>query len=274
MIRPLILATAYLLSFSPIAHADSADLIDFLAGQGCAIGPSTRAAAITAGFTEEQIDGLAALAKPDPETIETGDWLVLPPSQCTIRVPVIDHALNLDDPDVALTFSDIDAHAADGDPGCFLDSDALRRGLRLSRGWDNDRATIEYIRLVGASLASGDMAFYGDSPLRTPVGFSLLRGDCAQIPQIKEIRNSHRVLIENFDHIIRENAKLLNCTEDAPPNSMKFDDIIAKLDGRPNTNAWLWMEGMMIVLAAGWYEGMTGTEKGIPRPPLCHYGDS
>jgi hypothetical protein len=39
----------------------------------------------------------------------------------------------------------------------------------------------------------------------------------------------------------------------------------------PEVNAWLWFEFDLISMAAGWRDGMTGTEKGKPRPPLCHY---
>ena len=36
-------------------------------------------------------------------------------------------------------------------------------------------------------------------------------------------------------------------------------------------DGFLFFEFDMIARAAGWYEGMSGTSKGVPRPPLCSY---
>jgi hypothetical protein len=34
-------------------------------------------------------------------------------------------------------------------------------------------------------------------------------------------------------------------------------------------NAWIGFEITVIAMGAGWYEGMSPTRKGRPRPPLC-----
>ena len=48
---------------------DETDLLNFFAGQGCAIGPSTREAAIVTGFKPEAIDEFAETMRADDATI-------------------------------------------------------------------------------------------------------------------------------------------------------------------------------------------------------------
>jgi hypothetical protein len=36
-------------------------------------------------------------------------------------------------------------------------------------------------------------------------------------------------------------------------------------------NAWLGLELQIIVLGLGWQEGASLTERGTPRPPVCHF---
>jgi hypothetical protein len=125
--------------------------------------------------------------------------------------------------------------------------------------------------MLGTAVAEGHFAFYSDSPLRTPAGFQLTTGECADDPQMPQIRESHAFLLEHFDTLIRANSAHIACTYGADPLTFELGSIAETLaeGGRPNP--WLGLELMVIAMGAGWYEGMSMTEKGTPRPPLCHY---
>ncbi|WP_407352504.1 hypothetical protein [Luteimonas sp. R10] len=256
---------------APTVAAQPASLLDFFAGQGCAIGPTTRNAALAVGYEPKAIDALTETARRNPNTVMTGGWLVLPSDVCEIRIPAVANELKLTDPEVRKSISAPDTYAADGDPGCFLDRERLFQELRRTRSWDDDKFNLEYIRLIGGSIASGDMTFYTDNPLRTPVGFQLITGECADVPKISEINRSHAFLIELFDPLVRANAAHIVCESGASLITPEFPGIAQTLSGIEVPNAWLAMEIQMIAMGAGWYEGMSMTNKGTPRPPLCHY---
>ena len=271
MIRAVVLAA--LLTLPQVTRADEtrADLLDFLSHQGCTIGPTTRQAAVKAGFTDAGLDALADEARAKGQAEQQRDWLVLSPGFCTIRPPQIASALRLDDPDVRKHFMARDAMAADGYLGCFFDTEAMRSEVKARRGWDDDTTTNEYIRLVGASLISGEMTFYSDTPLATPVGFALLTGDCAELPDIQAIRQDHAVLIEQFDPLVRVLGQATICEDGGMPAVFEAEAALAAIPGDKSKNAWQWFEVVLIAMGAGWYEGMGATDIGTPRPPFCHY---
>ncbi len=266
-------ALAGLLAQSLPADADQgrAALLDHLGGQGCVIGPATRPAALKAGFSAAALDALADEAVASGQGEVQRDWLVLAPALCTIRPSQITPALRLDDPDVRRHFSARDAHAADDAPGCFLDSANLMRETRITRGWSADIANAEYMRLVGAGLISGEMTFYSDTPLATPVGFALLTGDCADIPDIGAIRQDHALLIDRFDPLVRAMGRETVCEKGGTPDIFEVEKALAAMPGDKTSNAWQWLEILMIAMASDWYEGGSATEKGTPHPPFCHF---
>ncbi|MDQ7775702.1 hypothetical protein [Paracoccus aminovorans] len=266
-------AVAALLALTPPVLAD--DLADFLATEGCAIGPATAARAEAAGLDRAVVDALGDRWRDDPETVLTGDWLVLPPAACTIKPPVVESALKLTDPDVRAAFSAVDAHANDGSPGCFLDQDRLLDTTAAARGWTRDQATVEYLRLVGQSMASGAMTLYADSPLRTPYGSHLMTGSCGEaLPYRDDARRAHDHLVQNFDRIVRRNLREVPCEYGSTwPSTTERERMHNDLRGTSH-HAWLWFEAFMIVYPSDWYEGVAATEKGAPRPPLCHYADA
>ena len=244
-------------------------LLEFFAGQGCAIGPTTRAAAIAAGYNAHEIDLLGARAWPDSGTVWTRGWLVLPPSICQIRVPKVNNLIQLSDPEVIASLSAPDAY--EGEPGCFLSGDILQAQVQKTRNWDKDTALIEYLRFLSASLISGDLAFYSDDPLRTPAGFIVATGECADIPLMPEIKRNHELLIKHFDAFIRANAANTICEYGGSIMGVGWQDIADTLTDGKNTNAWLSFEYQVIAMGAGWYEDISFTNHGMPRPPLCHY---
>src|SRR5690606_18566514 len=154
-------AIALLLALNPAANAQTqataqgTDALDFFAGQGCAIGATTLAAAAQAGFAKPAIDALIQRADAHPDTIHTGGWLVMPPDLCRMRLPDIESEIGLTDPEVVASISPLDAHASEGHQGCFLDMDGMMALLTGARGWDRERAYAAYLRLVAESLARG-----------------------------------------------------------------------------------------------------------------------
>ena len=246
-------------------------LLEFFAGQGCAIGPTTRAAAIAAGYNAHEIDLLGARAWPDSGTVWTRGWLVLPPSICQIRVPEVNNLIQLSDPEVIASLSAPDAYTSQGEPGCFLSADILQEQVQKTRNWDEDTAFVEYLRFLSASLISGDLAFYSDSPLKTPAGFIVATGECANIPLMPAIKRNHELMIKHFGAFIRANAANTICEYGGSIMGAGWHEIADTLTDGKNTNAWLSFEYQIIAMGAGWYEDISYTNHGMPRPPLCHY---
>ncbi|MBP0614687.1 hypothetical protein [Jiella mangrovi] len=250
------------------AAEDGNRLTAFFAGQGCAIGPSTRQAAMAAGFDGAAIDELAQMARADHGAVETGSWLVLAPSRCTIEVPQITSEVKPSDPEVTDSLF-ADDEAGKGMP-CFVNGDRLYENLQRTRLWDPERAFHAYVDFIAAGLRAGEIAFYSDDPLRTPMGFQLTTGECALRPEIEDIRRDHDFFMTHFDELIRTDALTAECEADGSP-SWKLMRQIEPTDEAQTKNQWTFMEIKLITMAAGWMEGMSARFRGVPRPPLCHY---
>lgn len=245
-------------------------LADFVAAQGCAIGPATRILAGNVGLDAAAIDALAAQAEGEEGTVRTGDWIVLPPSLCSIRPPEVRSEIRLSDPEVKALTSRIDAYAESGDRGCFIDGLTIMERVQETRGWDADKANQEYLRFLAENLRSGDLAFYKNDPLSTPVGFQVLTGDCADVPEIDAIQHSQVLRDREFDNLIRADAANVVCGQDDAP-SYNFMNLAQERTGGENTNAWMFFEVRTMAMGGGWYFGNSATQKGAPRPPLCRF---
>jgi len=245
-------------------------LTDFISAQGCAIGPATLVRAAEAGHGHDAIDALIKQADATDETIRTGDWIVLPSSICRIQPPDVHSKIQITDPEVAALTSDIDGYAKLGDRGCFLDGPGLMERVQVTRGWDRNRANLEYMRFLAENLRTGDLAFYTNDPLSTPPGFQILRGDCADVPEIDAIRQSQALRDREFDALIREDAANVICGRDDSP-SYRFMDLVMRRTRGENTNAWMVFEVKIMTIGGGWYVGNSATQKGTPRPPLCRF---
>ncbi|MBK1622066.1 hypothetical protein [Afifella marina] len=247
--------------------AQRATIADILAAEGCAIGPHTEQRVSAAGLDVAALDAMVADAEKDAQTVRTGGWIVLPTSLCKIRPPAVRSEIRLDDPEVVALTTAIDAYADLGDRGCFIDGPAIMERVQATRGWDADKAMIEYVRFIAENLRSGDLAFYQASPFHTPPGFQILTGDCADVPEIEAIRQSQAARDREFDALIREDAPKVDCTNDTSPSY----EFMASTHERKIPNAWTFFEVKVMTIGAGWYEGTNATQMGSPRPPLCRY---
>ena len=272
------LISLLLLAATP-ALADEAALIAFMGGQGCSIGADSRTAAIAAGHDASAIDALIKTTLADGRAKQERAYTVLNGATCTIRLPDITSPYTVTSPEILAITSPIDEYVGkdgfDDEPGCFVRNafdvfDTLNGGER-GAGFD------DYIAFLGAGLISGDLRFYATSPLRTPMTFQNVTGDCAKVPNIDAIRRSHAFIESGFGDHIRILGAEASCDDGRSAHPMPY---IAEIQGylpgvleedQPEINAWLWFEYDMITMAAGWHEGLTGTAEGTPRPPLCHY---
>jgi hypothetical protein len=248
-----------------------------MGGQGCTFGTDSPTAALAAGFDDATIDRLITTALAYGGARREGYYVVLERQLCTIRLPDnIASPYTVSSPEIVAITSAIDAYAADGTPGCFL-VDPIE-AFHALEGGDLDAGFDAYLQFIASNLISGDLRYYGPSPLETPRGFLIVTGSCAEAVDSEAIRSNHFYLTKGFGEYTRQLGERMSCTGSQPVDwTIPLAEMLQGInptdpvESQPEHNAWLWLEYQMIARAAGWYEGMSGTEKGTPRPPLCHY---
>ena len=179
--------------------------------------------------------------------------------------------IKISDPEVTALISSGDSDLFDGGTGCQLAAYGVFESVQATRGWDRDTANLEYLRFLSESYLSGDLIYYSDSPVRSPSGPVVTIGKCADIPLMSEIKRSQALIFKNFDQFIRVNTTNVICEPGAVLDNIAMQKLADDLSDGENTNAWLSFQFQFIALGVGWYEGISSTEKGAPRPPLCHY---
>ena len=286
------LSLGFVLAFggAPVFADASARAMEVLGAYGCTLESGSRAALGAAGLDEAAISELTEAALAAGEARQEREYVVFAKEVCEIGLPYIENEARLEDADIAAQITDIDhyvqdqkqyaeergeAYKGEGE-GCYFRDvppvfDAREGGARGAGG-------VEYIRFVGAHIAKGDVRFYGHSPFKTPISLRVMARDCGATEQGDEIRANHRFVREGFGSYVRTIGESTPCAE--APNWQGMS-VAAKIQGfdpdsevepDPPINAWLYFEYEMMAMAAGWYAGMSGTEKGTPRPPLCTYG--
>lgn len=136
---------------------------------------------------------------------------------------------------------------------------------------------MDYLRFIGAHIAKGEIRLYGTSPVRTPIALRAMTGKCADTEGAEAVNDNYGVLREGFGKYIRARGVSETCGDPdgivGLREGLKIQghDFDSAEDADPPINAWLSFEFDLIAMAAGWHEGMTGTQRGEPRPPLCHY---
>ncbi|NJS39951.1 MAG: hypothetical protein HC783_14105 [Rhodobacteraceae bacterium] len=258
------------------------ELLEFMGGQGCTFGADRGAVAKATGLRVDTINAFIAQSLDDGTAVQECEYVVLGEKVCTIRLLDVESAYTVASPEIVAMTSPVDAYAADGDPGCFL-VDPLSAFDALDGG-SPGAGFADYIAFIGAGIISGDLRFYSPSVLRTPFGFQNVRGPCAAVPDIEVIDRSHVALTTGFGGYIRALGAETLCEGDQSGDlsyevsvmaqytaTVQGFDLSDKEKDQPRINAWLWFEYDLIAMAAGWHEGLTSTERGTPRPPLCHY---
>lgn len=268
--RVLTAAGVMLMLASGVAYADDAAAQTYLAENGCVVGPQERMAPGASGI-HPRLREIASAALAEGRAERQGDWIVLGPEACTMRPPVIETAFDATSPAVQRSISDIDAHAEIEQQGCFIDSETLQTELMAQDGLSAAEAAVAYYAVLADGVINQQMSFFSDDILRTPAGFQLLTGACAGVPQIEDIRRSQALMLEHFDALVRDNARRVRCEENASPVSVEVAQTLSDLTDGASVNQWTMMDLMLIALGAGWVEGISDTERGTPRPPICSH---
>lgn len=229
--------------------------LDIYAAEGCVIAPDV----------PRPTSAKTALAMGQAQEHE--GWLLIGSAFCTIVPPKITATLKATDADVAPFISAVDAFP--DDPGCFLDSDRMRRAVQATRGWSEERAYIEYVRMIGAGVFSGEWRFYSDSPLRTPRSLQYTAGTCADVPFADALAESHRDMLGGFDGFIRANAPALVCEDGGAMAFTPWAQAYEKLGQGPIINGFHAFEISLALLGSDWVQGVGLKTKGVPRPPIC-----
>ena len=123
--------------------------------------------------------------------------MVLNAATCTIRLTDIAGEYTANSSETLAITSTIDAHAEDGDPGCFLD--AVSDHFDLLYLGETDAGFNAQKRFVAAGIVAGDLRFYSPSPLHAPAAFQNVTGFCVPLPNIGAIRRSQDYIASGFD---------------------------------------------------------------------------
>ncbi len=260
--RRVFLLTGLLLFWHGLAAAETTRIMDFLGKEGCTVDDAVRAKAVKAGLDSDAVDARIATALDDGDAETHGAWTVLSATICTIRIPEIEAPFQLEDQTVKAFTS---APGAFEHPGCFISGAELLDHLVRQNNQGKDRAQDAYLQLLASGIFSGKLRFYSDDPLVTPPGFQVFNGSCSDLPNLAAIQRNHALLVQHFGTVIRAVGKSAKCDGDVMAIVQRE---AAALPG--NTNAWMFHEIMVIAMAAGWFDGLTYSDRGVPRPPLCH----
>lgn len=282
-----ILAGVALALMGSQAQADKMGMMEILGGYGCTLSPESRRALLDATHDEADITTMSKSLLERGNAQQEGAYVVFDESVCSIKLPIVKNTASLGDPDIAATISAPDHYVGEtrkmneefgeneSGEGCYLmDTSAV---FDKRAGGVRGAGTVDYIRFLGAHAIAGDLRFYSPNPLKTPISFRVMRGDCAKTQGAEEILANHAYFEKGFGEYVRTLHRTSTCGGGFSTKAMR---AVVEMQGgsfdsneTPETpiNALLFFEFDMIARAAGWYEGMSGTSKGTPRPPLCTY---
>lgn len=269
------LALAFVLMGGPVAAQDDARdaMLDFYGAHGCTVSADSLAAAVLEGFDPSELQRLAMTEQALGTASAQGDYIVFGEAVCTIRLPEITAIMDVSDPRLRAQTSAVDAYP--DALGCFLEDPF--EVFNTAMGGDASKGGFEYIKFLAASIITGEARFYSEDPLVSPFGFQVTMGACATAPIIPDIRANHSYIADNFGEYIRVIGAVTPCDGGFSGAAQRVAaqiqgvDITKELDTQPVINAWLYFEYDLITMAAGWHEGLTGTTRGVPRPPLCYF---
>lgn len=256
------------------------EMLGILDRHGCTISEDSVQAVIDAGYSRDQLIGMGELALTSNQATAQGEYVVFGSDVCTINIPAIESRWSVSDPDILSMAPFVrEEYEFSGevivDEGCFFE-DPLN-AFALLNGGDLDAGFQDYVSLLSIGIITGDLRLYSPSPLRTPVSFQLLTGDCANVANYDDIIRSQSTISDGFDEWVRASDEYNVCAVDSftwPPGldaRLQGYNPEVEFEDQPSVNAFMGPEWMIITLAAGWHEGASGTQRGQPRPPMCHY---
>ncbi|RVV96711.1 hypothetical protein EKE94_17700 [Mesobaculum littorinae] len=263
-------AAAILTILASPAFADE-DVVDLLARQGCTVGPATHAE----GVSSAQVTAFVQDALDDNLAVRVGDYTVLDASICTMRLPDIEDAWSLDDPRIQAIISDIDAYP--DEPGCYL----IEPSKAFIEAYPDDsaKANDEFVAFLAKHITSGELRFYSPDPLYTPVSWQVVRGACAELPNIDDLTATHAYVTDaNFDKYVRTSGTDVTCSNGQSFKAqqatleMQGVDLITSEYPDHAVNAFLFMELMILAWASDFRVDMTMQDRGKLRPPMCGLG--
>ncbi len=247
--------------------------LSFFERNGCVASAGDLTVAQTEGVDVAPIDAFVTAQMAAGHVVEQGAYTVLSPEICTIRLPDIQTEWRLDAPEIQAITTTVDDEPEF--PGCFLED--VTGFFERQYPDDPARAYDEWVRFIAAHIISGDVRFFGDSPLVTPATWQVVTGACANVPQIDAIRATHRYISDDaFAQVIATLQANDACFQersdslrDAVLALQGIDLATGSATGDGPVNAWLDTEYLIIFLAADWFIGDSLTERGMTRPPLC-----
>jgi hypothetical protein len=274
------IATVLVTLAAGLAQADTGkdpELIAFLERQGCTIGPHSRAVAKDAGFGPARVDALAAASLRDGLARQEGDHVVLAAGLCTIRLPVVESPLALDDPALAPYVQVVAGPDLYDRPGCFLS-----QGDFFAQRFAEDPGSDQlgpFTAFTAAGILSGELRYVSFDPVDVPPEFQILTGDCADVPEAADLRWSHQFITDtNFDRFVRGLAAATDCTSDhpevaGPRVALELQGLDPEADAlpAPPVNVVMFTEWTFLLMASDWYDAARMQHQGEARPPLCHY---
>lgn len=250
------------------AQAQSVDetraYLSYLGTQGCVIGPQTPRDSVAAGydpaFVAAKLQDLTPLG-----TVLSGGAVLLDAGLCRIMPPVAQNALALSDPDVQSTL-----FAQDGrTEACFLNRTTFMELMPGAKGWSELETARAYAALVSAGLVSGDLRFFSDDILATPLGVQWVTGRCRNGTEAARARASHDEIARWFDPFVRAVGPKTRCETGASFVNDGGFGRLSELTAGSHKNAWLAFEMFLIAHGGGWYSFQSADDRGTPRPPAC-----
>lgn len=244
------------------------DVLSFLASEGCTVGPESRAEELS----DARIMAFAQGALDDNLAIQTGDYIVLDASICTMRLPEIEDAWSIDDPRIDTIISDVAAYP--DDPGCYLLD--LPKAFMDAYPDNSALANDRFIAFLAKHIVTGEVRFYSPDPLRTPVSWQVVRGACSKVPNIDDVIATHAYVTDaNFDRYVRASGTDVTCSEGSSnlvwQAALEMQGVDLTTGEGPDhaINAFLSMELMVLAWASGFRVDMTMQDRGRLRPPMC-----
>jgi hypothetical protein len=255
------LISAPLAANAEITAADLEALAGY-ASKGCVISLDERRA-------DPDIDARAQRAVLLGKAVAEGAWTLVKAEYCTIVPPSITSEIAVGDIEVQRNLTPVSGH--NGVEGCFLNIAQLQSDLIEERGWSADRSFEAVFSMFGLGLLEETWGFFSADLSKAPLAPQYLAEGCADFDDFDKIRQSNKLLLSHFDTFVRDYAQYVDCAEDVTLWTKNWAPTFERVTGEVSSNVYQPLTLAAIGIAGGWYEGVSVTQRGTPRPPLCTF---